>query len=482
MDDQTITNRAIKEKNIEKLFKLIPDSLPEQIQYALKQSVEDLSTVEADLDKLQDYISKVHSNDLNIQYLGLNRCRKLLNNSQLALPREQLIEILLQNNFLITTLQIALNNKVQLLQYEALWIIYNIVCLTQQEMKNIFDNNAINILLLVHDSQIDEIIELGICILAKISGESVQFRNMLLQKGIVEQLLKLAPCYQLNNPDIFTSILWAMANLGKQKHILKKVHFSKKLTQILSEILLSVQDESQILYACWGLYYLSDNDDGQQYFSLKPPVIQKLTLLLNSQNESFITPALKTIGNILTGNEEQTAQVLNTGVLKVFEMLLTQNYSQVIQREVCWSLSNIVAGTPAQVDQILKNDSLLKSLFKQFQQGEAQIFKEMSYFLSNLISYTDLNSIGHFLTQYDCFQKMSIMLDINDETIRRIILEGILEFSKKIQYNAKLQEYKQLMENSKIIDKVKIIQNNVANDLSEQAIEILQTLDQEEFV
>ncbi|CAD8215040.1 unnamed protein product [Paramecium octaurelia] len=199
------------------------------------------------------------------------------------------------------------------------------------------------------------------------------------------------------------------------------------------KLLFSVEDETQIMYACWGLNYLSNNDDGQQYFSIKPAVVQKLTLLLNSQNESLIIPALKTIGNILTGNDVQKAKVLNTGVLKPFEMLLSQNYSEVIQREVCWSFSNIVAGTLAQVNQILKNDSLLKALFRQFQQGDSKIFKEMSYFLSNLINYTDLKIIDQFLTQYDCFQKISTMLDTEDEAIRRIILEGILEFSKKKQ-------------------------------------------------
>ncbi|CAD8196075.1 unnamed protein product [Paramecium octaurelia] len=134
MDDQTITNCAIKEKNIEKLCRLIPDSLTEELKYALKHSVENLFNEEADLDKLQEYITQVHSDDLNIQYQGLNRNRKLLNNSQLALPKEQLIEILLQNNFSIKIFQIAINSKIQLLQYEALWIIYNIVCVTQQEI------------------------------------------------------------------------------------------------------------------------------------------------------------------------------------------------------------------------------------------------------------------------------------------------------------------------------------------------------------
>ncbi|CAD8196079.1 unnamed protein product [Paramecium octaurelia] len=123
MDDQIIPNCAIKEKNIDKLNQICSQII-----------CRNLSIEEADLDKLQEYIYNVHSNDLNIQYQGLNRCRKLMNNPQLTFPRDQLIEILPQNNFQITIFQIAINSKVQLLQYETLWIIYNIVCVTQQEM------------------------------------------------------------------------------------------------------------------------------------------------------------------------------------------------------------------------------------------------------------------------------------------------------------------------------------------------------------
>lgn len=71
---------------------------------------------------------------------------------------------------------------------------------------------------------------------------------------------------------------------------------------------------------------------------------------------SFIpnqTPALRSVGNIVTGTDEQTQCVLNAGALLMFPALLRHEKSN-IQKEAAWTLSNITAGKDTQIQEVIE--------------------------------------------------------------------------------------------------------------------------------
>ena len=59
-------------------------------------------------------------------------------------------------------------------------------------------------------------------------------------------------------------------------------------------------------------------------------------------------PALRTIGNIVTGEDHQTQAVIDAGVLPSLRALLNDPKKD-LKKETCWTLSNITAGTEAQI-------------------------------------------------------------------------------------------------------------------------------------
>jgi hypothetical protein len=73
-------------------------------------------------------------------------------------------------------------------------------------------------------------------------------------------------------------------------------------------------------------------------------VVPFLIDFLEESPIALITPALRILGNISTGNAEQTGVVLSNGILPRVEKLLSHQ-KQTIKRETCWLLSNIAAGT-----------------------------------------------------------------------------------------------------------------------------------------
>lgn len=64
------------------------------------------------------------------------------------------------------------------------------------------------------------------------------------------------------------------------------------------------------------------------------------------------TPSLRSIGNIVTGTDEQTQAVINAGALSMFPALL-RHHKNNIQKEASWTLSNITAGREYQIQEVI---------------------------------------------------------------------------------------------------------------------------------
>lgn len=69
-------------------------------------------------------------------------------------------------------------------------------------------------------------------------------------------------------------------------------------------------------------------------------------------HSSLQTPALRAIGNIVTGTDEQTQAVLDAGALAMFHLLLRHQKPN-IQKEAAWTLSNITAGKDTQIQEVI---------------------------------------------------------------------------------------------------------------------------------
>jgi importin subunit alpha-1 len=68
-----------------------------------------------------------------------------------------------------------------------------------------------------------------------------------------------------------------------------------------------------------------------------------LVQLLNHPNIAIAVPCLRTIGNIVTGDDSQTQYVIDSGALEALNNIIYHK-KKTVRKEVCWSLSNITAG------------------------------------------------------------------------------------------------------------------------------------------
>ncbi len=63
-------------------------------------------------------------------------------------------------------------------------------------------------------------------------------------------------------------------------------------------------------------------------------------------------PTMRCIGNIVTGDDNQTQMTIDAGVLINLNKAIQSN-KKTIRKEACWILSNITAGSADQVQQCL---------------------------------------------------------------------------------------------------------------------------------
>lgn len=98
----------------------------------------------------------------------------------------------------------------------------------------------------------------------------------------------------------------------------------------------------------------------------KSSVLWKTDLL----SFNYQTPALRSLGNIVTGTDGQTQCVLNAGALAMFPSLL-RHHKPNIQKEAAWTLSNITAGKDTQIQEVI-NAGLMPILVDVLQQVRTQ--------------------------------------------------------------------------------------------------------------
>lgn len=75
---------------------------------------------------------------------------------------------------------------------------------------------------------------------------------------------------------------------------------------------------------------------------------------------TVLTPALRAVGNIVTGNDTQTDAIISAGGLQYLGLLL-QHHRVNIVKEAAWTISNITAGTMEQIQHVI-NAGLLPPL------------------------------------------------------------------------------------------------------------------------
>lgn len=323
--------------------------------------------------------------------------------------------------------------------------------------------------LLQHESA--QIREQAAWCLGNIAGDSSDLRDMVLAEGALEGLLM-----NLNQPDsmsLLGNVAWTVSNLCRGKPS-PKMELIRPAIGPLSTLLRRKVNLDVAVDSVWALSYLADgeNDRIDAIMTIDPEITQALVNKLADSPLNLLTPLVRTLGNFVTGTDEQTQAVVDAGVIQHMARLLGHN-NRNIRKEACWLLSNIAAGSTGQLEAVLKASGLMETVVDIARNDRWEVRKEALWVVSNMFTTGEEYHV-RALVQRDGFTALVEALgDVKDSKMLLVLLEAI-EVVLKLGNQLNL-DYAHMFDELNGLDQLEDLQNHQSEQVYEKAVELLET-------
>ncbi|KAI5132503.1 importin subunit alpha-4/3 [Nematocida ausubeli] len=342
-----------------------------------------ISAGEESTSKINILVEQVNSKDPNDIIKGVTEFRRLLSAAKCP-PIDTVVmngltpifsKLINPDNPIYTTMPEDLAVRIM---HESAWVITNIASgNTTQTMAAVKAGALPNLVKMMY---IDNLMlqDQAIWGISNIAGDCEVARDFAISANAADPMVyiinKEMEKEELNIP-LLRNLAWALSNMNRGRNPPPYIsHTEKCLPAIIK--LVGIDDTDIMVDAYWALSYMCDAGKNHADMVISTGIVADCAARLSAyytaaiqgdtmqlhMKEQTLSPIIRILGNIATYEDEQTDYVLGLGILStlkgLFALPFENRKAARVKKEICWLISNITAGTPEQVDEVIKHGFL----------------------------------------------------------------------------------------------------------------------------
>ncbi|KAI7871639.1 armadillo-type protein [Spinellus fusiger] len=306
--------------------------------------------------------------------------------------------------------------------YEVACMLTNIAAGESHHVQCVIEAGGVQAFIRLLGSPFANIVEQSLWALGNIAGDNAQCRDYCLEQGVLPPLLAV---FEKNTKlSLIRNTVWALSNLCRGDDPQPDWRLVAPALPALAH-LMTMECEDVLIEACWATAYLSDGNHDRIQAVLDTGLHAQLIELINHPSLLVRSPAVRTIGNIVTGDKAQTQAILDCHGLGALARALSHTTEESFCKDVCWAISNITAGDTLQVQTVI-DAGVIPLLVDAIKTGDFLTKKEACWAICNVVSKDTCRLAQvHTLVQEEALVALCSLLECHDMSLCRVVLEGI---------------------------------------------------------